>query len=217
MQCHICQEETDRFQDEKSGMTYHWCKECEYIFKDPSCYQSIEAQKLRYDLHENDPEDEGYRAYFQRFLDFISEYLSKEGEALDFGCGRSRLLASMLEAKGLQCDAYDPIYHPEGFQRGKKYDLIVSTEVFEHLHKPKEVFGMLTEHLKEGGVLALQTQFHPNEAEAFDKWYYHKDPTHIVFFRPRTFQTLAKEFGCRYVADNGKNMVLLKKAYKEEE
>ena len=211
MNCHICNGSTEYFIDEKSRIGYYCCRVCEYIFKDPSCYQSIEKQKSRYDLHENDEDDAGYRAYFQRFLDFVSPYLSYRKEALDFGCGRSRLLASMLHDRGIECDAYDPIYHPDGFDKGKRYDLIVSTEVFEHLHNPKESFSLLVKHLNAGGIIALQTQFHPNEIEAFKKWYYHKDPTHIVFFRPQTFRYLAKMHGCVYLADNGKNMVVLKK------
>jgi len=211
MQCHICKEETDTFQDEKSGITYHWCKGCEYIFKDPSCYQNIEEQKSRYDLHENDPEDEGYRAYFQRFLDFVLPLAGKPETVLDFGCGRSTLLANILNNIGIECDYYDPIYHPENTYDSKKYDLILSTEVFEHLHDPKAVFTHLVEHLEEGAHLALQTQFHPNDEKAFKKWYYHKDPTHIVFFRPKTFEVLATMYGCEVLADNAKNMVVLKK------
>jgi len=212
MQCHICQEKTtDTFQDEKSGITYHWCKGCEYIFKDPSCYQSIEAQKNRYDLHENDPEDEGYRAYFQRFLDFVLPLAGKPETALDFGCGRSTLLADILNNIGIECDFYDPIYHPKNTYDSKKYDLIVSTEVFEHLHDPKSTFEHLVAHLKPGGYVALQTQFHPNEELTFKQWYYHKDPTHIVFFRPQTFSILGNMFDCNVVADNGKNMIILKK------
>jgi len=212
MKCHICEGECITFQDEKSSIVYYHCIACEYIFKDPSCYQSIEVQKQRYDLHENDESDEGYRAYFQRFIDFIKPYIPHEGYALDFGCGRSILLASMLQERGLKCDAYDPLYHPDGLNRSQLYDLIVSTEVFEHLHHPSKVFSQLVSQLKKGGLLALQTQFHPNDEVEFKQWYYHKDPTHIVFFRPRTFKYLAEIYQCSYIADNGKNMVLLKKS-----
>jgi hypothetical protein len=85
------------------------------------------------------------------------------------------------------------------------------TEVFEHLHQPREVFESLLDRLEEGGYLALQTQFHPNEVEAFKKWYYHQDPTHIVFFTAQTFSVLCKEYGCEFIADNEKNMVLVRK------
>ena len=59
--------------------------------------------------------------------------------------------------------------------------------------------------------MALQTQFHPNDKEAFKQWYYHQDPTHIVFFMAHTFKTLCEVFGCEFIGDNGKNMIVLKK------
>ncbi len=212
--CHICGSGTDSFRDEKSGILYYCCDGCEVIFKSPECYQSISEQKVRYDLHNNDENDEGYRAYFQRFLDFVLPHVENVGTALDFGCGRSTLLANILNSMNVSTDAYDPIYHPDIPYDSKKYDLILSTEVFEHLHDPKAVFGALVDRLHAGGYLAIQTQFHPVNAEAFKNWYYHKDPTHIVFFTPQTFKRLAVLHGCGYVADNGKNMVLLKKSEK---
>ena len=211
MNCHICNRSTELFKDEKTDITYHHCKPCEYIFKSPTCYQSIEEQKERYDLHENDEEDAEYRAYFQRFLDFVLPLVGKPETALDFGCGRSRLLAKILEENGMECDAYDPLYHPDIPSNSKKYELLVTTEVFEHLHQPREVFEILLERLKEGGYLAIQTQFHPNNAEAFKKWYYHQDPTHIVFFRPQTFRVLCEKYGCEFVGYNGVNMLVLRK------
>jgi len=211
MRCHICNEPTMMFVDEQNQMLYHHCKDCEYIFKSPSVYQDLEAQKERYDLHENSAESEGYRAYFQRFLDFVLPAVRNPKNALDFGCGESTLLASMLEEEGIECDAYDPLYHPDGLDNTKKYDLILSTEVFEHLQQPKEVFETLLERLNPGGYLAIQTEFHPNEMGAFKNWYYPKDPTHIVFFREKTFEVLASLCNCRVVDDNGKNMVVIKK------
>ena len=215
MKCHICDRSVLSFIDEKTDITYYSCSECEYIFKASKHYQNFSDQKMRYDLHENDEDDAGYQAYFKRFLDFVLPQISDVRTALDFGCGRSTLLAQMLEQHTIDCDSYDPIYHPDTLQKDKKYDLIVSTEVFEHLHQPKEVFESLTERLEEGGYLALQTQFHPKDTEAFKKWYYHQDPTHIVFFTAKTFKMLATYFDCDYIGDNGKNMVLLRKRIKE--
>jgi len=211
MRCHICNEPTMMFMDQKNQMLYQHCKACEYIFKHPSVFQTIEDQKARYDLHENEEESEGYRAYFQRFLDFTLPSVQNPKMALDFGCGESTLLASMLGEKGIACDSYDPIYHPNGLDNTKKYDLIVSTEVFEHLHQPKEVFESLLDRLNVGGYLAIQTEFHPNEMAAFMNWYYTQDPTHIVFFTVETFEVLCGLYKCRLVDDNGKNMVVIKK------
>jgi len=211
LNCHICNQKTFSFVDKKTNITYHHCDNCEYIFKSPECYQDFCVQKERYNLHENDKEDAGYQAYFQRFLDFTLPLIGQPEKALDFGCGASSLLANMLQKEGIACDYYDPIYYPGTLSDSRKYALIVSTEVFEHLHQPREVFESLLERLEEGGYLALQTQFHPNDIERFKKWYYHQDPTHIVFFTAQTFRVLCKEYGCEFIGDNEKNMVLMRK------
>lgn len=211
MNCHICNKSVESFLDEKSNQVYYHCKACEYIFKDPKCYQDFSTQKERYNLHENNAEDPGYQAYFQRFLDFTLPLVGTVKTALDFGCGRTSLLATLLEGEGIACDYYDPIYHPSTLNDSKKYEFIVSTEVFEHLHQPEEVFESLVKRLNVGGYLAIQTEFHSNKYETFKKWWYPQDPTHIVFFRAKTFEVLSKMYGCRVLGDNGKNMVVILK------
>ena len=210
LDCHICDNLCDTFIHNKTKITYYHCKACEYIFKSPECYQDFKAQKERYDLHTNDENDEGYQAYFQRFLDFVLPLVGKPKTALDFGCGESSILANMLNKFGIDCDYYDPIYHPS-IEEEKKYDLIVSTEVFEHLHDPKTTFERLLHRLTPQGYLAIQTEFLSNEPETFQQWWYPQDPTHIVFFTAHTFRVLAEMHGCSVVSDNGKNMILLQK------
>jgi len=211
MNCHICAKPAVLFVHEKTNISYYHCVACEYIFKHSKCYQNFELQKERYNLHTNNEDDEGYRAYFQRFLDFTLPLVKRPKLALDFGCGESTILSSMLKEEGIACDYYDPIYHPDTLQSDTKYDLIVSTEVFEHLHQPREVFEDLLGRLNEGGYLALQTQFHTNDIEEFKQWYYHQDPTHVVFFTAHTFRVLCKRYACTFIKDNGKNMLLIQK------
>ncbi|TET90999.1 MAG: class I SAM-dependent methyltransferase, partial [Sulfurovum sp.] len=112
MTCHICSKECSGFVDEKTTIVYGYCKTCQYIFKSSEHHQDFSTQKERYNLHENDENDEGYQAYFKRFLDFTLPLVGQPKRALDFGCGRSSLLASLLEKEGVNCDYYDPIYHP---------------------------------------------------------------------------------------------------------
>lgn len=214
MHCHICEQNTQSFRHEKTNITYYHCHACEYIFKSPECHQDFATQKERYNLHTNDENDAGYIAYFQRFLDFVLPNIDKPKDkllsALDFGCGASSILAEMLDKEEIACDYFDPIYHPD-LAETKKYNLIVSTEVFEHLHNPKVVFKSLVERLEKDGYLAIQTQFHTNDSEDFKKWYYHQDSTHIVFFTAKTFKVLSEYFHCVVIADNGNNIIILQK------
>ena len=213
MNCTLCQQSVYSFLDAKTDITYYHCKVCEFIFKSPEYYQDFARQKERYNLHDNDTSHPGYQAYFQRFIDFIVPHVGKPTLALDFGCGESTLLADMLNTEGIPTDYYDPIYYPDTLTDEKQYALILSTEVFEHLHDPKAVFDSLINRLEKGGYLALQTAFHSNEIESFKRWYYHQDPTHIVFFRVKSFEVLAAQSGCKVLRDNGKNMILIQKPF----
>jgi len=211
LNCHICNQNTISFNHEKTNIVFHHCKKCECIFKSTEYYKDFKDQEMRYNLHDNNENSEGYKAYFQRFLDFSMPHIMQEGSALDFGCGKTTLLSKMLEKKGFECDYYDPIYYPNILSEYKKYNLIVSVEVFEHLHKPRKVFENLVQRLEEGGHLIIQTEFHSDNIEKFKQWYYHQDFTHIVFFRIKTFEILCEQFKCKIIAHNKKNIVIIEK------
>jgi len=211
MQCLICGSRCERFYDPAERMEYYRCNDCELVFKEKKAFADFSVQKKRYDLHENDENDAGYRAYFGTFLDFVLPLCGSPRTALDFGCGASLLLSRMMRERGMDTLAFDPIYHADTPYRDDRYDLIVSVEVFEHLHDPKQVFGELLTLLNPGGYLALRTEFRPRKDEDFLKWYYRMDPTHVVFFSPGTLRKLCTDFDCRYLADNGKNIAVVQK------
>jgi len=209
MQCLICGSATEQFIDSEMDVETYQCSYCSVIFKDPRSYENFEIQKIRYDLHENNAEDAGYRQYFQKFLDFVLAQCEIPSTVLDFGCGKSTLLSDMLIEQGSDVTVYDPIYHPDTVYKNKTYDLITSVEVFEHLHDPLNVFEALISLLKPNGILAIRTEFTSREREVYLQWYYRRDPTHIVFFTPQTFRVMCEPERVRYVGDNEKNIVLI--------
>ncbi len=211
MQCLICGSETEQFYDAKMQVETYACSHCAAVFKDPDSYQDFARQKQRYDLHENSAEDAGYRRYFQLFLDTVLPHIPAAERAMDFGCGRSTLLADMLAEQGIESTVYDPIYHPDTEYQAQQYDLITSVEVFEHLHNPMRVFQRLASLLRPGGLLAIRTAFVPEEREAYLQWYYRQDPTHIVFFSPQTFRVMCEETGLSEIGDNGKHTVWMRR------
>lgn len=209
MKCLICSSNTDSFVDEKLGIVCHSCPNCGLIFKDPSLHQTFLEQKKRYDLHQNNSKSDGYRKYFQNFLDFVLPIVVKPSKILDFGCGESTLLSDMFTELGMECDYYDPIYHPDTNYTANKYDLIVSVEVFEHLQDPMRVFAELLSLLTQGGHLVIRTELHSSDIEKYLQWYYPKDPTHIAFFSTNTFRYMCEVTGCKYITDNTKNIIVL--------
>ncbi len=210
MECLVCGYKGKRFEDSKGGIGYFYCEQCNTVMKEKEGFLDLEAQKMRYDLHENSDDNEEYRGYFERIVEFVLPYVDAKN-ALDFGCGASNLLAKVLDSKGMTCDSYDPIYHPGTPYRDKRYDMIISIEVFEHLHDPRAVLDELSSLLGSGGYLVIGTAFIPKSLDSFLRWYYRLDPTHIVFFSLRSFEVLAEDFGFELTAHNGKNLLVLQK------
>ena len=141
----------------------------------------------------------------------IEEFLPSIKTALDFGSGPGPVLSELLKQKGLEVDIYDLYYSPKKVYQNKSYDLITSTEVFEHLSKPLEVMQTLVSHLNPNSYLAIMTKFPPKDDEEFLNWWYRRDPTHISFYTPKTFEVLAKKFGLEIVKFVDDNVVVFKK------
>ncbi len=211
MNCLICDSICSSFEDAKEGIVYYECDSCTLIMKSKENLSSFVEQKKRYDLHQNSSDSIGYRDYFQRFIDFVLPLKHYPQNGLDFGCGKSTLLADMLTQNSIPTDFYDPIYHPNKIYKSNSYDLILSIEVFEHLHNPKEVFSILIEHLNIDGYIAIQTAFRPDTKEEFLKWYYRLDPTHVIFFSYKSLDILASKYGMRVIRDDRKQMVLMER------
>jgi len=210
--CKICSSSTTDIIDIKTKKKYHKCLTCEYIFLDEFFYISEGAEKKHYDKHHNSFESLGYVKMFENLIDeFVNPYVKNIDYALDFGCGEGEVLPTLLQNNKIRCDRYDLFYFPETTYKGREYDLIVSTEVFEHLESPLNVLKELLSHLKTDGYLLLMSAFHPADDKEFLKWWYIRDVTHIGFFNLRTFEYLADELNLRILKHNSKNTIIFKK------
>lgn len=210
--CKICQSVTISITDVKTGRVYHRCVECDYIYLDEKFHLRGDDERKHYDNHHNNMQSLGYVKMFKRLIkEFVEPMRCKIGNALDFGCGEGEVLPILLDSVGINCDRYDLFYHPKKVYENRKYDLIVSTEVFEHLSCVKQILEMLLTHLNEDGYLLLMTSFHPSNDEEFLKWFYIQDSTHIGFFSMRTFEYLADNYGLKITQHNENNTILLQR------
>lgn len=212
--CKICINKTNAVYDEQFNQTYYYCPACKYIFLDEKHIVDSQKEKSVYNQHNNTMENEGYVNMFKRFIKrAVEPYEASLTTALDFGCGPGPVLAALLRERGYEVDIYDPYFAPDQDFQCKKYDLITSTEVFEHLTNPLETLKMLQNHINKGGVLAVITLFHPDDTNLFKQWWYRKDPTHISFFQPKTFEVLTEIVGGLRIIDyDEKNTVVLQKS-----
>jgi len=211
--CKICGSKTRQVYDTQMKKCYHICLDCQYIFLDDGEYVSRRDEKERYMEHNNSYENQGYRSFLEGFLDqAVFPYGQSFASALDFGSGPEPVLSRIMKEKhGIETDIYDLHFSPEKVHIDKSYDLIVATEVLEHLKDPVETMEELSACLKKGGLLAVMTLFHYNDDEAFLGWHYRRDKTHIGFFTPRTLEKLGDLVGLSLISTDGKRCASFKK------
>ena len=206
--CPLCTFESEAY-FEDARRPYLQCSQCSLVFVPSSHHLSPEDEKYRYDLHENDPADPRYRQFLSRLFLPLAERLNAASQGLDFGCGPGPTLSLMLEKEGHSVALFDPFYAPDPSVWKESYDFITASEVVEHLHHPGLELGRLWNHLRPGGWLAILTQT-VLDVEAFSRWRYKEDRTHVAFFSERTFRYLAQQWGAELICPS-RDVALLRK------
>ncbi len=186
--------------------SYMRCPVCDLIFVPEEFHLLPQAEAARYRLHENNLTNEGYVRMFLDKIELLRQYCHGVSSVMDYGCGPEPVLAQLLKKDGYDCDFYDPYFFPA--YPGKTYDVVISTEVFEHFRDVRSELHKVRSLLKPGGFLAVMTSFH-DAVRDFEDWWYVSDPTHICFFGMRTFEWIAKEFGLSIAYTDRKNFIIL--------
>jgi len=212
--CKICFAKTRAMRDEKKDYIYYRCLSCGFVYLDDKFIVDIDSEKSQYEMHQNSFESLGYVKMFEDFIDVaITPYEDSIESALEFGCGPGPVLAELLSRRGMEMDKYDIYFYPKKVYQGKQYDLITSTEVFEHLQKPMEILEILAKHTRDGGYIILMTKFPPSEDKEFLNWWYRRDVTHISFFTPKSFEVMAEKVGLEVLRIINDNIVVFGKNY----
>lgn len=209
MNCPLCLNSaySHFYRDKKRD--YFRCSNCQLVFVPDDQLISDSAEKAIYDLHENEIGDEGYRNFLNRLAAPLTEKLTPGSHGLDFGCGPGPALADMLTLNGFKMDLYDLFYYPDKSKLRDKYEFITATEVIEHIKDCENAFNYFEDKLKSGGILGLMTKLVIDQ-EAFSKWHYKNDLTHIRFYSLETFKWVAENRGFD-LEIIGKDVILLQK------
>ncbi|MFQ5450027.1 MAG: class I SAM-dependent methyltransferase [Nitrospinaceae bacterium] len=212
MTCPLCNSKSD-FLLTGEGREYWLCRCCALIAVPKKFFLSREEEKNRYLQHNNSLENEGYVNMFQNKIDVIKTLCPGIKTVLDYGCGYAPVLKTLLRGEGFAVEAYDPLFFPDGISQSE-FDLIISTETFEHFKDPGKEVSSLVSRLAPKGFLAVMTRFYPHgeggsAGQNFHSWYYKRDPTHIAFYRQETFSWIARTFGLRVVHDNQIDFIVL--------
>ncbi len=215
--CKICKNLVTSIEDVKKALVYHRCTSCGFVFLDEKFIVNKKEEKKKYDQHNNSLENKGYVQMFEDFLNLSVNFYKKDiHTVLEFGSGPEPVLSKLLEQRGFEVDIYDLYYAPKKVYATKSYDLITSTEVFEHLSSPLEVLELLVKHLNTNGYIALMTKFPPKDDQIFLAWWYRRDPTHISFFTPKSFEVMAEKVGLRVLKIMNDNIVVFQKVLGEK-
>ncbi len=188
---------------------YKRCRICHLIFVPADQHLDEAEEKSIYDLHRNDSNDPGYRRFLSRLASPLLQRLAPNSTGLDFGCGPGPLLAAMLREAGHTVNLFDPYYANEPEHLHPGYDFITCTEVIEHLRQPRRELDNLLAILKPGGHLGLMTKL-ALDAQAFAKWHYKNDLTHIAFFSDPCLEWYATQNRCR-IEFIGADVIILTK------
>ncbi len=207
--CPLCRHQPLVLFAEDSNRVYLRCPHC-FLISVPDRYWLSQAeQKATYDLHENDPQDPGYRRFLSRLCAPLLERLQPGQFGLDFGCGPGPALPAMLTEHGHRMECYDPFYFNDPAVFERQYDYICAAEVVEHLQDPDRTFTLLFKMLNPGGWLGIMTKL-ALDARAFSRWHYIRDMTHICFYSRGTLDFIARRFNARLIYAASDSILLQK-------
>ena len=177
-----------------AGRDFLRCGVCALTFVPASQHVDEKSERARYAEHRNSPDDPRYRAFLDRLLAPLAERLASGASGLDYGCGPGPTASVMMRERGFTMRDYDPFFFPNTELLDARYDFVVCTEVVEHLRRPGEIFARLNEMISPGGVIGVLTGI-LEEDGSFPAWWYHRDFTHISFYRPETLEWIANCYG----------------------
>ncbi|MFZ2739263.1 MAG: class I SAM-dependent methyltransferase [Burkholderiaceae bacterium] len=153
--------------------------------------------------------------------------LSKAKRVIDIGCGDGEFLSIF---KGLGCEVFGTEYDPRteeicrnkgitmlqggvmpslgGCENPERFDLVVFTEVIEHINNPIDVIENISHLLKRDGLLYVTT---PNFA-SLERWVLRAQwgmicyPEHISFYSPGTLNAILRRCGYEKVSLRTENI-----------
>lgn len=198
------------YQDKRRS--YWRCEQCKLTFVPEEYFLTPKAEKAEYDLHLNCPADQGYRKFLSRLLLPMLDILPPQSHGLDFGSGPGPTLSVMFEEAGRKMTIYDKFYADIKERLELRYDFITATEVVEHLHAPGKDLDQLWQCLKSDSYLGIMTKL-ARDRDAFARWHYKNDLTHVAFFSRETFIWLAAKWDAE-LTFIGQDVIILRKCHR---
>lgn len=224
-ECPNCFSTSVRSAETVEGFSTSVCNACTHWFVTQVPEEATLDAAYSEDYYTNNNADgHGYRDYlvkadqrmaaFKSRLDSIERFQPSRGKILDYGCAIGlfvKVAASQgWEAKGYERSSWavdygrnvlhldielghgdrDP-YPPQSF------DVVTLWDVMEHVDAPRKVMGLVSNWLKPGGLLALNTLNSSSLGArlAGGRWRHLLPPHHLQFFTRRSLLNLLESHG----------------------
>ena len=191
--------------NEPNDCWHYLCEDCDFLFTDALDINQDHTSIYDENYWNNqDPDWYGRVSETFRLVAFSNELLKSKldsVEILDFGCGIGGFVEVMRKSLGMNVwgtDIIPPKVGTEFFipDLGKrKFDIIVSCEVIEHLSDPQSIFRKIRKHLKPRGVFAFQTAHWTSRELNRDWWYLGPNNGHISLYSEQALTRLFNDLG----------------------
>lgn len=192
-QCPLCCARSSGAIFEIAARKFYECSNCDLLWASPACTLVPEEERARYLRHQNDVEDPKYQSHLRRIIIPLAPHLIPGMRALDFGCGPTTALATLLAERGVHAESYDPFFFPSLPACSGELELITCSEVAEHFHDPRKELSLMHSLLAPRGLLAVMTNLREG-ARRSPSWWYLRDSTHRCFYSRRTFTVICELF-----------------------
>ncbi|MCX7023888.1 MAG: class I SAM-dependent methyltransferase [Spirochaetes bacterium] len=195
---------------EAKDKSYSRCARCGLIALLPGFRPGPETERARYLLHRNSPGDPGFLRFLGTFVDALLPHVPPGASVLDYGSGPDPVLAGLFEARGFAVTAWDPFFAPGDPAANAPYDLVIAHETAEHFFSPGDEFRRIASLVKPSGTVAVRTKLAPEGKEAFARWWYREDSTHVSFYTERSLPWVAAILGAGSFALAGGDTVIFR-------
>ena len=194
---------------------YSQCTLCNGVFVNREFLPDVDAEKRRYELHQNTLEDTGYRTYLESFINIFSSFPDIH-TIFDYGCGPFPALVQLLNDHGYDARGWDPFFAPDTERYENGADLVTCLEVAEHFFNPRKDFALISNCIRSDGYLVLGTHPLPQLSEQniwnyFNSWWYRQDTTHVSFYTEKSLECVAASAGLTLINHTEANIFIFKK------
>jgi 2-polyprenyl-3-methyl-5-hydroxy-6-metoxy-1,4-benzoquinol methylase len=211
--CVICKGKKIRLKFHHKGFAILECKSCHMVFVDPDSvdknYQKQYVENVSSPLDYYKAIESYDEKSFKERLNLLNKYFPKSRSLLEIGSNTgtflktaknigwnvtgiepNKLICKEFMKKNKNIKIYKNFFDKEFIKKHKKkYDLIYSSDVIEHVHNPVEFMSLTKKLLKKDGLVVTIT---PDFDNILSKLFQIKPTEHLIYLNKKNIKELYK-------------------------